>query len=153
MNAVTPHTEIFNDLLKLAVDSGGIAVVRADRSQLRRALLNLGHTGGHALEAHGGYGRWLHGEAGALGVVAELEAGARLGWTPPAVVERARALLSALGLPTQVERAELAASWPYVGSDKKRAGGVLRLPVVAAPGEARVERVRLVSLRLAVLPT
>jgi 3-dehydroquinate synthetase len=68
-------------------------------------------------------------------------------------VERARALFSALGLPTRVERSVLAAAWPYVGSDKKRAGSTLRLPVVAAPGEARVERVRLEALHLAVLPT
>jgi shikimate kinase/3-dehydroquinate synthase len=131
-----------------------IRVVRDDEREAGvRVLLNLGHTLGHALEAHGGYGRWLHGEAVALGVVAELEAGARLGWTPPALVERARALFSALGLPTRVERSVLAASWPYVGSDKKRAGSTLRLPVVAAPGEARVERVRLEALHLAVLPT
>jgi 3-dehydroquinate synthetase len=116
-------------------------------------LLNLGHTVGHALEAHGGYHRWLHGEAVALGVVTELEAGVRMGFTPPALVERARALLSALGLPTRVERSELAASWPYVAADKKRAGSSLRLPVVAAPGEAMVERVRLEALHVAVLPT
>jgi len=131
-----------------------IRVVRDDEREAGvRVLLNLGHTVGHALEAHGGYHRWLHGEAVALGVVAELEAGVRLGFTPPALVERARTLLGALGLPTRVERTELAASWPYVAADKKRAGSHLRLPVVAAPGEARVERVRLEALHLAVLPT
>ena len=54
-----------------------------------RALLNLGHTVGHALEAHGGYARWLHGEAVALGTVAEMRATAALGWTP-ARARRAR---------------------------------------------------------------
>jgi len=131
-----------------------IRVVRDDEREAGvRVLLNLGHTVGHALEAHGGYHRWLHGEAVALGVVTELEAGVRMGFTPPALVERARALLSALGLPTRVERSELAASWPYVAADKKRAGSSLRLPVVAAPGEAMVERVRLEALHVAVLPT
>jgi hypothetical protein len=47
----------------------------------------------------------------------------------------------------------LAAAWPYVAADKKRAGGTLRFPVVAAPGEARVERIRLEALHRAVLPT
>jgi shikimate kinase/3-dehydroquinate synthase len=131
-----------------------IRVVRDDEREAGvRALLNLGHTVGHALEAHGGYARWLHGEAVALGVVAELAAGVRLGWTPAPLVERARALLSSLGLPTRVEASELAASWPYVASDKKRAGSMLRLPVVTAPGEAHVEKVRVDALHVAVLPT
>jgi shikimate kinase/3-dehydroquinate synthase len=131
-----------------------VRVVREDEREAGvRVLLNLGHTLGHALEAQGGYGRWLHGEAVALGVIAELEAGARLGWTPPGLVERARALFTALGLPTRIEPGVLAAAWPYVGTDKKRAGSTLRLPVVAAPGDARVERVRLDQLHVAVLPT
>jgi shikimate kinase/3-dehydroquinate synthase len=131
-----------------------IRIVREDEREAGiRAVLNLGHTMGHALEAHGGYSRWLHGEAVALGVVAELAATARLGWTPAPLVDRARALLSALGLPARVDRGELAASWPFVGSDKKRAGGAVRLPVVTGAGECHVERVRLEALRGAVLPT
>ncbi len=116
-----------------------------------RALLNLGHTVGHALEAHGGYARWLHGEAVALGTVAELRATEALGWTPPGLVDRAAALLSSLGLPTFVERAEMAAAWPFVGSDKKRAGDTLRLPVVTEVGCAEVRRVRIQDLRAALL--
>jgi shikimate kinase/3-dehydroquinate synthase len=145
--------EALRPVVRAAIEAK-VRVVRDDeRESGPRALLNLGHTLGHALEAHGGYGRWLHGEAVSLGVVAELEACARLGWTPPALVQRARALLSALGLPTAVDRAELAASWPYVGADKKRAGATVRLPVVAAPGESRIERVRLESLHVAAFPT
>ena len=106
---------------------------------------------GHALEAHGGYARWLHGEAVALGTVAEMRATAALGWTPAALVERAAALFAALGLPTQVEHAELTAAWPFVASDKKRARDSVRLPVITEAGQAHVERVGLSDLRDAVL--
>jgi shikimate kinase/3-dehydroquinate synthase len=140
-------------IVRAAVEAK-IRIVRDDERETGiRAVLNLGHTVGHALEAHGGYSRWLHGEAVALGTVAELAATARLGFTPTSLVERARALLSALGLPAQVDRAELAASWPFVASDKKRAGSAVRLPVVTGPGECHVERVRLEALHGAVLPT
>jgi shikimate kinase / 3-dehydroquinate synthase len=129
-----------------------IRIVRDDeRESGPRALLNLGHTVGHALEAHGGYARWLHGEAVSLGTVAELKATAALGWTPASVVERAAGLLAALGLPTRVEHAELVAAWPFVASDKKRDRDAIRLPVVTAPGEARVERVAFGTLRDAAL--
>ncbi len=127
-----------------------VRVVRDDeRESGLRALLNLGHTVGHALEAHGGYTRWLHGEAVALGTLAEMRASEALGFTSKALVERAEALLSALGLPTKIEHAELAASWPFVASDKKRVHGALRLPVVTGPGLARLEKVPLEALRRA----
>lgn len=127
-----------------------VRVIRDDeRESGRRAVLNLGHTVGHALEAHGGYARWLHGEAVALGTLAELRATAVLGFTPRSVVERAEALLAALGLPTRVEAAELSASWPFVASDKKRAHGALRLPVVTGAGETTLERVAADVLRRA----
>jgi 3-dehydroquinate synthetase len=129
-----------------------IEVVRDDeRESGVRALLNLGHTVGHALEAHGGYARWLHGEAIALGTIVELRATEALGWTPAHLAERAAALFDALGLPTAVAHDEIAASWPFVVSDKKRSRDALRLPVVTRPGEAHVERVRLAELRGAIL--
>jgi shikimate kinase/3-dehydroquinate synthase len=138
-------------VVRAAIDAK-IRVVRDDeRESGPRALLNLGHTVGHAVEAHGGYARWLHGEAIAIGTVAEMHATAALGWTPAAVVERGKALFEALGLPTQVDHAELAASWPFVASDKKRTRDAVRLPVVTAAGESHVERVELASLKAAVL--
>jgi shikimate kinase / 3-dehydroquinate synthase len=138
-------------IVRAAIDAK-IRIVRDDERETGpRALLNLGHTVGHAIEAHGGYARWLHGEAVAIGTLAEMRATAGLGWTPPALVERSTALFAALGLPTRVDRAELTASWPFVGSDKKRSGDSVRLPVVTAPGMARVARVELSALRGAVL--
>jgi shikimate kinase/3-dehydroquinate synthase len=124
-----------------------IRIVRDDeRESGLRALLNLGHTLGHALEAHGGYTHYLHGEAVSLGLVLELQATAAMGWTPPALVRRVRELLAALGLPTEVARAEVAAAWPFVAADKKRTRDSVRLPVATGAGSARLEKVRLAAL-------
>jgi shikimate kinase / 3-dehydroquinate synthase len=137
-------------VVRAAIDAK-IRIVRDDeRESGLRALLNLGHTVGHALEAHGGYTRWLHGEAVALGTLAEMRATVALGWTPAPLLDRARLLFGALGLPTRVEGPELAASWPHVGADKKRAGGALKLPVAVGPGQARLKRVTLDVLHRAV---
>jgi 3-dehydroquinate synthetase len=68
----------------------------------RRHLLNYGHTIGHAIESVAGYGRWLHGEAVAAGMMAEAQLGLRIGITPAPVVTRQRALLERYGLPTSL---------------------------------------------------
>jgi len=129
-----------------------VQVVRDDERETgRRAILNLGHTIGHALEAHGNYRSLLHGEAVALGTVAELGAGAQLGLTPGPLVERTREILARLGLPSRPSRAAVAASWSFVAADKKRTLTRVHVPVVTGPGEARLERIELDSLRDAVL--
>jgi shikimate kinase/3-dehydroquinate synthase len=129
-----------------------IRIVRDDeRESGPRALLNLGHTVGHALEAHGGFGGWLHGEAVALGTVVEMGATAALGWTPPDLVRRAAALFASLGLPSRVDAAEVAGAWRFVASDKKRGGDRLALAVVTAAGHAYVRRVPISEFRAAVL--
>ncbi|GER81474.1 hypothetical protein KTAU_01130 [Thermogemmatispora aurantia] len=77
------------------------AVIEEDeREQGRRAILNYGHTLGHALENVTGYGEWLHGEAVALGMVAAAELACQAGFLAREEAERQRALLAALGLPT-----------------------------------------------------
>ncbi len=145
--------EALGPVVRAAIDAK-IRVVRDDEREAGpRALLNLGHTVGHAVEAHGGYSRWLHGEAVSLGTVAEMRATAALGWTPPALVERGVALLASLGLPTELDATELAAAWPFVGNDKKRDRDAVKLPVVTAAGRAHVERVGLEALRRALLRT
>lgn len=127
-------------------------VVREDEHETgARALLNLGHTVGHALEAHGGYARWLHGEAVAIGTVVELEAAARLGLGDPTLASRAAALLALFDLPTTVATSDLAAAWPFVMTDKKRVASAVKLPVVSMPGQGRVERVAIDELGRAVL--
>ncbi|MCB8642768.1 3-dehydroquinate synthase, partial [Holdemanella sp. DFI.5.55] len=75
-------------------------VVAADeRESGLRALLNLGHTFGHAIEAEMGYGNWLHGEAVAAGMVMAARTAQRLGQFSEAEVQRVIALLARAGLP------------------------------------------------------
>ena len=79
-------------------------VARDERETGDRALLNLGHTFGHALEAAAGFSdRLLHGEAVAIGIALAFEFSARKGLVPLADVERAVAHLKAVGLPTRIQ--------------------------------------------------
>jgi shikimate kinase/3-dehydroquinate synthase len=127
-------------------------VVRDDELEGgRRALLNLGHTIGHALEAHAGYTQYRHGEAVALGIIEELRIAAKVAGTPAALTERVRGLLARLGLPVDVSREELRAAWPFVSSDKKRRGATVAMPIVSAPGEAEVTRIPFDAIGSAVI--
>lgn len=140
---------VLREIIRRAV-AAKIRVVRDDERETGvRALLNLGHTVGHALEAHGGYTRLLHGEAVAIGTVLEMEAAERLSHTPKGLAARAAFLLGALGLPTAADAADLRAAWPFVLTDKKRAASAVKLPVVTAPGDGHVVRVQLDALATA----
>ena len=66
-----------------------------------RAILNFGHTFGHAIEAGLGYGNWLHGEAVGCGMVMAADLSRRLGLVDAALVERVRALVARAGLPSR----------------------------------------------------
>jgi len=101
-----------------------------------RALLNLGHTFGHAIETGMGYGEWLHGEAVAAGTMMAAELSRRLGWLSAADLERVRALLQRAGLP--VAGPELGAEryLDLMSHDKKVVAGSLRLVLLKALGDA-----------------
>ena len=101
-----------------------------------RALLNLGHTFGHAIETGVGYGEWLHGEAVAAGTVMAAELSARLGWLTRADVERVRHLFVRAGLP--VAGAKLGADryLDLMGHDKKVIAGRMRLVLLKGLGNA-----------------
>ncbi len=91
-----------------------------------RAVLNLGHTVGHALEAQAGYTALTHGEAVSLGLVAALRLGVKLAQTSTELSARTIALLARLGLPVVLDRPALEAAAKLIGHDKKRAGGSVR---------------------------
>jgi 3-dehydroquinate synthase len=118
------------------------AVVAADeREHGQRALLNLGHTFAHALEAVAGYdGSLLHGEAVAIGLACAFRLSARLGLCPPADVLRVCAHLAAVGLPTTPgwpgDRTPVAAVLDAMSLDKKAAGGRPRFVLVRGIGQA-----------------
>jgi 3-dehydroquinate synthase len=117
-------------------------VVASDETESgRRAILNFGHTVGHALEAASNY-QLLHGEAISLGMVAALTLGLRLGVGPAALIERARALLSRLGLPVDFERRLDGDALAGMLVDKKRRGDTIRFVCVPKPGETRFVDIR-----------
>jgi 3-dehydroquinate synthase len=103
----------------------------------RRAILNFGHTVGHALEAASGYDL-LHGEAVALGMLAALTLGEARGVGSPALTARARSLLTRLGLPVDLEPRLTAEVLARVAVDKKRRGGAIKFVFCPAPGQTRL---------------
>jgi len=115
-------------------------VVLDERESGKRALLNFGHTFGHALEALTGFGNsLLHGEAVALGMQLAFDLSARLGFCPNAAAHRVRRHLSALGLPTTLAAIPTATPDALIATmqkDKKVSGGRLTLVLARDIGEA-----------------
>jgi 3-dehydroquinate synthase len=103
-----------------------------------RAILNFGHTFGHAIEAGLGYGQWLHGEAVGCGMVMALHLSQRLGLVDGAFVERVTALLRKAALPTQAPALGADRYLELMQVDKKAEGGEIRFVVIDRPGEASV---------------
>jgi 3-dehydroquinate synthase len=103
-----------------------------------RALLNLGHTFGHAIEAGTGYGDWLHGEAVAAGMLLAAKLSHRLGLLPAEDVRRCGALLREAGLPLDPPELGLERYLDLMGHDKKVAGGRLHFVLLKRIGEAFV---------------
>ena len=114
-------------------------VAQDEREGGTRALLNFGHTFGHAIEAGLGYGRWRHGEAVAAGICAATFLSRRMGWVSEAELERIRSLFLRLALPTRIPR-ELTPErmLELMARDKKVERGRLRLILLRSLGEARV---------------
>jgi 3-dehydroquinate synthase len=113
-------------------------VASDERESGVRALLNLGHTFGHAIEAGLGYGNWLHGEAVAAGTMLAAELSRRMGLIGAAEVARIAALFRRAGLPTQAPALGFDAYLGYMGVDKKVEGGRIRFVLLRRLGEAFV---------------
>jgi len=110
-----------------------------ERESGQRALLNLGHTFGHAIETGAGYGTWLHGEAVAIGIYMAAELSARLDWLSRTDVEQIEALLKRLRLPVRPPQGLGTARFlELMAVDKKVLDGRLRLVLLKAIGEAVV---------------
>lgn len=104
-----------------------------------RALLNLGHTFGHAIETGLGYGKWLHGEAVGAGMTLAAEASRLLGWLDQAEVARATRLIAAAGLPTLSPDLGFEQWLAYMGHDKKVQSGVIRFVLLKSLGQAVIQ--------------
>lgn len=116
-------------------------VKRDERETLGvRALLNLGHTFGHAIETEMGYGAWVHGEAVAAGCVLAAVLSYELGHLSDTDVERATRLFAAFNLPVKPPKVEAAKLVAHMQRDKKNEGGVVTLVLLKKLGEAYLDR-------------
>lgn len=103
----------------------------------QRALLNLGHTFGHAVETFTGYTQWLHGEAVGLGLVMAADLSARLGWISADDAARCTALVARAGLPIKPPAGMTPADFRrLMAGDKKVASGQLRFVLLKRLGDA-----------------
>jgi 3-dehydroquinate synthase len=109
-------------------------VAEDEREHGRRALLNFGHTFGHAIETATAHAGWLHGEAVGVGMLLAADLSHRLGWLEAADVERVRRLLARAGLPTVAPSIGAARALELMGLDKKVLAGRVRLVLVERLG-------------------
>lgn len=105
-----------------------------------RKLLNFGHTIGHALEAHGGYTRWTHGEAVAMGMVWITRSAEHAGLCPKGTAEALIRRLEHIGLPTE-SGIELEVLMQWLSRDKKRTQQGITVALMKAPGESFLHEV------------
>jgi 3-dehydroquinate synthase len=112
-------------------------IVAADEKEAgQRALLNLGHTFGHAIETGMGYGKWLHGEAVGAGMAMAAEMSHRLGWLEESAKQRINALLVAAKLPVRPPAMGAEKFMALMSVDKKVLDGQLRLVLLQGIGQA-----------------
>jgi 3-dehydroquinate synthase len=109
-----------------------------ERESGLRAILNFGHTFGHAIESGLGYGAWLHGEAVGCGMVMAAELSARLGLISTAFAQRLQRIVAAAGLPVRGPALGAGRYLELMRLDKKAEGGEIRFVVLEAPGRAGV---------------
>ncbi len=131
------------ELLAYAIERSCVnkaEVVAADELETAkeggRALLNLGHTFGHAIETGMGYGEWLHGEAVAAGTMMAAVLSQRLGWLNDADVERVQTILKRANLPVMGATLGVDHYIDLMGHDKKMIAGRMRLVLLKRIGEA-----------------
>jgi 3-dehydroquinate synthase len=135
----------------LALDKGALAhavqrsceiksqvVSQDERESGLRAILNFGHTFGHAIETGMGYGEWLHGEAVGCGMVMAADLSARLGLIGTDYAKRLTGIIARAGLPTVGPRLGTQRYLDLMGVDKKAEGGEIRFVLIDAPGHATV---------------
>ena len=115
-------------------------VASDEKEQGDRALLNLGHTFGHAIESYLGYGQWLHGEAVATGMVMAADLSYRLGWISSEDVRRTKNIIARANLPISCPHIPLDEFLAYMSHDKKVLNGQLRLVLLKQLGQAVITK-------------
>lgn len=149
---VGPWTpQALEPVIAAAVRIKADVVTEDEREGGRRAILNFGHTVGHAVETESNLGL-RHGEAVSLGMVAALALGAARGVTPPALVGRAARLLARLNLPVDVAARLTPAVFARIEVDKKRRSDKVRFVFCPGPGQAVLQDVGLDEIRAQLPP-
>jgi len=135
-HAIARSCEIKADVVRRDEREGGL-----------RAVLNFGHTFGHAIEAGLGYGAWLHGEAVGCGMVMAADLSQRLGLVDAATVARLRALVKAAGLPTVAPDLGVERWIELMEVDKKNEGGAIKFILLKPLGSPSIASVPEEALR------
>ena len=125
-------------VVKRSVEIKAAVVAVDERETGPRALLNFGHTFGHAIEAGLGFGAWLHGEAVAAGMVMAADLSARLGMLERAAADRLRRLIECAGLPTAGPALGADRYLDLMAVDKKAEAGRIRFILLDRLGAARI---------------
>lgn len=115
-------------------------VANDEKEQGERALLNLGHTFGHAVESYLGYGEWLHGEAVAVGMVMAADLSHRMGWISAEDLRRTKKIILRAKLPVICPKIPLDQFLAYMSHDKKVLNGQLRLVLMKRLGQAVITK-------------
>ena len=136
LSAQTP--EALSHAVAVSCQAKADVVAADERESGRRAILNFGHTFGHAIEALTGYSEYLHGEAVAIGMVQAADLSARLGLLAWADARRIRTLLQQFDLPVEPPALAAEAMVNAMGMDKKVVDGTLRLVLARTLGDAFV---------------
>lgn len=136
---VALHTEALQYCISCCCQIKANVVARDETEKGDRALLNLGHTFGHAIETHLGYGNWLHGEAVSTGMMMAAALSEELGDISIADVSRLEKLLARANLPTvSPDTMQPEDYLPHMMRDKKVLAGKLRLVLLKSLGQAYV---------------
>lgn len=131
--------EALSYAVKRSCECKALVVAQDETEQGIRAILNLGHTFGHAIEAHQGYGNWLHGEAVAVGMVMAADLSSRMGWIDAEVLSRLVELTLKAKLPIKGPSDMSVDDFlGYMLVDKKVLDGSIRLVLLEALGKAVV---------------
>ena len=134
LNALEPEALAF--AVERSCQNKADVVAKDERETGDRALLNFGHTFGHAVEAGMGYGAWLHGEAVAAGMVMAARFSEKLGFIGKADVQRIVDILVRAKLPVAAPELGAERYLDLMGHDKKVEGGKIKFILLKKPGEA-----------------
>ena len=131
-------TDALTHAIARSCEIKAMVVAKDEREHDLRAILNFGHTFGHAIEAATHYQTYLHGEAVAIGMLMAADLSRRLGLIDSAVLERIRSILTRAGLPTEAPRIGASRALDLMRMDKKVLAGTVRLVLLENLGKAIV---------------